>query len=202
MQLPRRQQAQVTGGQLQAGVVRQHPQQRHLDAGQGFRQQGVVALAAHPVEHHPGQLHRWWAMVAEAPHQRRQGARLPRRFHHKHHRQAELGRHRCRAALTAGAAAIEQAHHPLHQRQVGPAAVPAKAALQPLGPAQQRIEVAAGVAAHPAEQLGIEVVGPHLEGLQTQALRPGPGRQAQRQQGLAATAAGRGDQTGHSGEPG
>ena len=88
MQLPGRQQAQVTGGQLQAGVVRQHPQQRHLDAGQRLCQQGVVALAANSVEHHPGQLHRWGPMVAEAAHQGRQGARLPRRFHHKHHRQA------------------------------------------------------------------------------------------------------------------
>ena len=48
------QETQMAGGELQGGVVRQHPQQGDLNAGQGLLQQGPVPLAAHPVEHHPG----------------------------------------------------------------------------------------------------------------------------------------------------
>jgi hypothetical protein len=52
-------------------------------------QQLFVALARHAVEHHPGQAHPWWTVVAEAPHQRRQGTGLARGLHHQHHRQVQ-----------------------------------------------------------------------------------------------------------------
>ena len=173
-----RQQAQVPGGQFQAVVARQGPQQGHGDRGQGFGQQGVVTLAAHAVQHHTGQLQPA-LVIAEAAHQRRHGARLPARFHHQHHRQLEQLGHMGGAALAAGPAAIEQAHHPFHQGEVGSAAVLLKAALHPGLAAEQRIEIAAGSAAGGAQQLGVEVVGPHLEGLNAVASAPGEGRERQ-----------------------
>ena len=94
-------------------------------------------------------------------------------------------------------AAIEQAHHPLDQGQLGLAAVPREAAPHPFLAAEQGVEVAAWPSTHPAEQLGIEVVGSHLEGLQALAAAASQGGEAQAEQGFAAAAAGRCDKAGH-----
>ena len=94
-------------------------------------------------------------------------------------------------------AAIEQAHHPLDQGELGLAAVPGEAAPYPLLAAEQGVEVAAWPSTDPAEQLGIEVVGSHLEGLQALAAAAGQGGEAQAEQGFAAAAAGRCDEAGH-----
>jgi hypothetical protein len=45
--------------------------------------------------------------------------------------------------------------------------MPAEAALHPGLSAEDRIEVAALPAGHGGEQLGVEVIGPHFEGLES-----------------------------------
>ena len=94
-------------------------------------------------------------------------------------------------------AAIEQAHHPLDQGELGLAAVPRETAPYPLLAAEQGVEVAAWPSTHPAEQLGIEVVGSNFEGLQVLAAAAGQGCEAQAEQGFAAAAARRCNQAGH-----
>ena len=73
-------------GQFQGGMLGEHAQQGHVDAGQGFGEQGLVPAAPNPIQHHPGQLHLGWAVVAETAHQGCQGTGLPGGFHHQHHR--------------------------------------------------------------------------------------------------------------------
>ena len=87
-------------------MTRQSPQQGHGDRGQGFGQQGVVAFATHPVEHHASQL-KPALVIAEATHQRCHGAGLPAGFHHQHNRQVEQLGYVGGAALAAGPATIE-----------------------------------------------------------------------------------------------
>ena len=99
-------QPQVAGGQLQAVVAGQHPQQRHGNRRQGFAEEGPVPLAADTIEHHPGDRQAG-VMVAEAPHQGGQGTRLATGLHHQHDRQFQLLGHGRRTAFGAGAAAIE-----------------------------------------------------------------------------------------------
>ena len=72
-------------GQLQGRVLGEHAQQGNVDAGQGFGEQGLVPATAHPIQHHPGQLHLGWAVVTETPHQGRQRTGLPGGFHHQHY---------------------------------------------------------------------------------------------------------------------
>jgi hypothetical protein len=52
-------------------MLGQHAKQGDVDAGQGFGEQGLVPAAAHPIQHHPRQLHLGWAVVAKTAHQGR-----------------------------------------------------------------------------------------------------------------------------------
>ena len=156
-----------------------------------------MTRAADAVEHDTGELHPRRSVVAEAPHQGRQGAGLTRGLDHEHHRQIELGCHLGRAALAAGTATVKQTHHAFNQGQLGATAMPDKAALHPVGPAQQGVEIAAGATRQAAVQLGVEVVGPHLERLNGLAAARCRGDQHQAQQRFAAAAGGSRDQTGH-----
>ena len=71
--------------------------------------------------------------------------------------------------------------------------MPTETALHPGLTAEDWIEVAALPAGHGGEQLGVEVIGPHLEGLEAFPSLAGHGGQAEAEQRLAAAAAGRGD---------
>ena len=157
-----------------------------------------MAWTAHPIEHHAsdGQA---WIVVPEAAHQGGQGPGLPARLHHQDDGQLQQRSHMGRAPLGRGAFAIEEAHHPLHQAEIGLGAMALERLLQPGPSAEQGVEVAAGPATGEREQLRVEIVRPHLEGLQAQAAAAGQGRKGQAHQGLAAAAGRSGNQAGHGG---
>ena len=136
--------AKVPRGKFEAGVLRQHPQQGHGDAGQGFSQQAAVPIAPHPVEHHARQSDRRRAMVAEAADQCGEGTGLAGRLNHQNHRQIKLGRHRCGTAFAGRSTAIEKPHHPLHQHPVSATTMPAKTVGHPSRSAENRVEIATG----------------------------------------------------------
>ncbi len=118
-------------------------------------------------------------MVAKAPYQGRQGSSLTGSFHHQDHWQIEQLGDGGRTAFAAGAPAIEQTHHPLHQHPIGLAAMPAVAAANPVFATEQGIKIPALAPCHLGEQLGIQVVGADFEGLLPGAAGAGGGGQAE-----------------------
>jgi len=111
----------MTLGQREADIAPQATQPASVDAAGRLAQvvtahRGLqhllVPLAGHPVGQHarPGQAR---AVVAQAVHQRPEGAGHGAGVDHRQHRNAQLHRQVGRARLT-----IEQPHHPFDQDQV------------------------------------------------------------------------------------
>jgi hypothetical protein len=118
-------------------------------------------------------------MVAKAPHEGGQGSCLTGGFHHQDHWQIEQLGDGGRTAFAAGAPAIEQTHHPLHQDPIGLAAMPAVAAANPVFATKQGIKIPALAPRHLGEQLGIQIVGSHFERLKLDAAGAGGGGEAE-----------------------
>jgi hypothetical protein len=169
----------MAGGEVQRGMGGQNPQQWNVDGRQNISQQGPMPLAPHPIQHDPRQIHPWRAIVAKPAHQGSQRGTLAGGLHHQHHRQIQQVGHLGRTPVTGGASPIKQTHHPLHQHGVRPAPVPLEGLPHPWLATEQGIKIAAWPARHLAQQLGVEVVGPHLEGLQGGSPMADPGRQDQ-----------------------
>ena len=72
--------------------------------------------------------------------------------------------------------------------------MPAKGVPHPVLATEEGIQVAAVPAGHSRQELGIEIVGAHLEGLHPGATLAGQGHKGEAHQGFAAAAAGSSDQ--------
>ena len=66
-----------------------------------------MPLTGDPIKHHPCHAHLGGAMVAEAPHEGRQGSSLTGGLHHQHHWQIEELGDGGRTAVAAGTPAIK-----------------------------------------------------------------------------------------------
>ena len=125
-----RSQSEVAAGQLQILAAGQAAEQGHIESFQHLRQQLPVAGAADAIQHHTRQL-QIRVVVAEAAHQGAEGGGLATGIDHQQHRQTQQPCGGGGAARFAAADAIEQPHHPFHERMIGGAAVAAKGSAHP-----------------------------------------------------------------------
>ena len=189
-------QAEMTARQGQGFAARQAAQQWHPHAIQHLGQQLPVPGAADFVEHHTGDV-QLGIVIAESAHDGAEGCGLTTGIQHQHHRQVQQAGHVGGASGCTAADAIEEPHHPLHEGQLGGTSVTVKCAPNPGFPAEIEIEVATGLTRGLAEQLGIEIVRSHLEGLDPASVLLGPAQQRQAQQGFAAATGWCSDDGGH-----
>ena len=196
LQFMGRGQAEMPARQGQGFAAWQAAQQWHLHALQHVGQQLPVPGAADLVEHHAGDA-QLGIVIAESAHDGAEGGGLTTGIQHQHHRQVQQAGHVGRASGCTAADAIEEPHHPFHEGQLRGTAVTVKGLANPGFSAEIEIEVATGLPRGLAEQLGIEIVRSHLEGLDPASVLLGPAQQRQAQQGFAAATGWCSDDSGH-----
>ena len=142
--LGRLDQSEMAVGQGEFGVAAQGAEHRHSERGRRIPQHALVLVATDPVEDHPGQPQAGPEAV-ETMDGGRGRAGLSLDVHHQHHRPAgrlrEIG-----GGATAARGAVEQAHHPLGDHEVGVFAGGPGQGRQGVRAHRPAVEIAAGTA--------------------------------------------------------